>query len=357
MGGVDAAHPFFDALREALGFAKGAFPALALSGNLAEKRRLVLPTVFGTWKESLMAPGTQAAADLDAMGGGEVCVVRFADVQRAIEGSGAHLGRHAAERFGVRGVAVREIEVEFGHYARRAGVFEAAAALDAQPELAAAIGEQVARHVTRGSTAIVLFEPVMGLARAGAVMADVERAAGVRCAEMLSSVPSVPGRRWQDAIDAALKKAGVTVEKGEATAYEAAGRAVAAVKTDAGHTVRGSAFILATGRFVGGGIRRDAAFSETLFGLPVSCAGTPGSNPSIHDTTGRRISDRHAAFSAGVRTDDAMRPLGADDAPAFDNLYAAGAVIGDRGVVRGPSGMGLAILSGYLAGVNAVKAG
>jgi len=120
--------------------------------------------------------------------------------------------------------------------------------------------------------------------------------------------------------------------------------------------VRAKAFVLATGRFVGGGIGRDdGTFSETVFSLPVECIEMPSPNAPVGDLTGRRIADKHAAFSAGIRTDDRLRPLAANGGPAFDNLFSAGAVIGAYDTANGPSGIGLAILTGWLAGKNAAS--
>jgi glycerol-3-phosphate dehydrogenase subunit B len=342
-----------DSLTAALAFAREAFPALGLRGGGGADGVLVLPTVLGTWKKALLALSTQAPADLSSLGGRRLVLARFADVEAAGWRTGRELARHATDLFGVEVAAAQEIEIEFHALSRRMGAFEAAGALDSDASLAAMIGERVGRKLGNGGPAFVLFDPVLGIRDSARILREIETAAGVPCAEMLSTVPSVPGRRWQNAVETALANAGVQVVKDRALGFKAEGRTVSSIEIAGGATVHGRAFVLATGRFVGGGIRREAAFSEPLFDLPVACAGAANPDVPVGELVGRRISDRHTAFSAGVRVDDAMRPIGRDDKPAFENLYAAGVVIGDRAAAEGPAGMGDALLSGYIAGRNA----
>ncbi|MBI5529464.1 MAG: FAD-binding protein [Deltaproteobacteria bacterium] len=337
-------------LKDALSFAREAFLSLGLTGGAGAGGALVLPTVLGTWKKALLALSTQAPADLLSLEGRRLVVARFADVEAAGWRPGRELARQAADCFGVEIAAAQEIEIEFQALSRRMGAFETAAAIDADPSLAAMIGERIGRKVGNGAPSLVLVDPVLGIRDYARALREVEAAAGVSCAEMLPTVPSVPGRRWQNAIEAALANAGVRAIKARALGFKAAGHKVTSIGVSDGVTVNGTAFVLATGRFVGGGIRREAGFDEPLFDLPVVCAGTPNPDVPMGELVGRRISDRHTAFSAGVRVDDAMRPIGREGGPVFENLWAAGAVVGDRTVADGPSGMGNAILSGYLAG-------
>lgn len=342
-------------VRDALAFAREVFSSLGLTSGPADDGALILPTVLGAWKTALLAQATQAAADLDAIKGREWIVVRFADVESAAWRTGAELARQAAKRLGADPAPVREIEVELLAASRRLGVFEAAAALDDNDSLAALVGERIARKIGDRASAFALLDPVMGLRDYARVMREVGRSAGVACAEMLPTVPSVPGRRWQTAIEAALTNAGVAVIRAHASAFAADGRTVTSVRPANVPEVRAKAFVLGSGRFVGGGIRRDSEFFEPLFGIPVHCAGAPDPDVPVGDLAGRRISDRHAAFTAGVRVDDRMRPLDRFGSPVFENVFAAGAVIGDPSASDSPSGMGHAIVSGFQAGCNAAR--
>ena len=54
-------------------------------------------------------------------------------------------------------------------------------------------------------------------------------------------------------------------------------------------------------------------------------------------------------FSSGVRTDSRLRPLGADGEPLFENLFAAGDLIGGFDPSTERTGLGVALLTGLRA--------
>ncbi|MBI4832074.1 MAG: anaerobic glycerol-3-phosphate dehydrogenase subunit B, partial [Candidatus Lindowbacteria bacterium] len=58
-------------------------------------------------------------------------------------------------------------------------------------------------------------------------------------------------------------------------------------------------------------------------------------------------------LSTGIHVDNALRPLDAFGEPAYENLFAAGAIIGEYDYVGEKCGMGVAALTGYLAGERA----
>ena len=90
--------------------------------------------------------------------------------------------------------------------------------------------------------------------------------------------------------------------------------------------------------------------SERLLGLP------------LYDADGRRIDgiparrsarkgygNEQPLFSAGVRTDRRMRPLGAQGRPHHPRLFAAGDLLGGFDPGRERTGLGVALLSGIHA--------
>ena len=115
--------------------------------------------------------------------------------------------------------------------------------------------------------------------------------------------------------------------------------------------------VLATGRFTGGGIvEREGVVREALLGLP------------LFDDGGRRIDGdaarRHVRpgydtaqplFTAGLRSDEHLRPLDPRGRPALLNLVAAGEILGgfEPALIR--TGLGLALLSGIRAGRSLVE--
>jgi glycerol-3-phosphate dehydrogenase subunit B len=55
-------------------------------------------------------------------------------------------------------------------------------------------------------------------------------------------------------------------------------------------------------------------------------------------------------LSAGLRVDEALRPLDERGRPLHPRLYAAGAVVGGHEQATDGTGLGVAILTGWLAG-------
>ena len=163
--------------------------------------------------------------------------------------------------------------------------------------------------------------------------------------ELLCSPPSPHGWRLQQAI-------GLGVVQVEVTAVETAGRRITAVRTR-DRAVHGDAFVLATGRHIGGGLEAGRTTAERLLGLGVFYEGRPLASLGTRFQHLRYL-DSAAELRAGVMTDRRLRPLTADGDVAFDNLFAAGAVLGGYDYA-GPCGFGVPILTGWLAGRHAVK--
>jgi glycerol-3-phosphate dehydrogenase subunit B len=109
-------------------------------------------------------------------------------------------------------------------------------------------------------------------------------------------------------------------------------------------TLEGKGMILATGRFLGGGLTADRnGIRETAFGFPVSQppAGALWHRERFLDPGGHPINE------AGLEIDDQFRPLGRNGRPVFENVFAAGSVLAHQDWIRTKSGAGLAIATAY----------
>ena len=119
-------------------------------------------------------------------------------------------------------------------------------------------------------------------------------------------------------------------------------------------------WVLATGRFVGGGIVRRGALSEALLGLPVQASegGASGFHLARRPAATLTVRERRAPqplLAAGLRVDSQLHPLDLAGAPAHPWLFAAGAVIGGHEHADDGTGLGVAILTGWLAGRAAAR--
>ena len=112
---------------------------------------------------------------------------------------------------------------------------------------------------------------------------------------------------------------------------------------------------MASGRFLAGGLKRDGIALETVFGLPIDADGSWVDDEFIGNFTSDRPEARHAIFRAGLAYDSALRPKRKDHRLAAANLFAAGSILGGYDPAKDGSGMGVAILTGYLAGEHVAQ--
>jgi glycerol-3-phosphate dehydrogenase subunit B len=226
--------------------------------------------------------------------------------------------------------------------------FELAEALDAEGS-ERALADHLRLDLPAGVQA-VLLPPVLGWRRPG-LSARLSDALGIPCAEVLSAAPSVPGVRLQDALDRALNDGGVRRLDAEVRGGEGG-----SVWLEPGGATRAGAVVLATGKYIGGGIARAPGFREPVFDLPVFVRGRRLTSEWLPSLLGDVPEARHDAFLAGIRVDAELRPLGPGGAPARERLFAAGSVIAGYDPAVDKSGLGVAIFTGYLAGEAAARA-
>lgn len=163
--------------------------------------------------------------------------------------------------------------------------------------------------------------------------------------ELLASPPSPHGWRLQQAIGLGNVTASIT-------SFDTSRGRVVAARTDS-RAFRADAFVLATGRHIGGGLRAGRTTSEPLLGLGVFHEGSPLAElgPQLRHL---EYLDPAEQFRLGVATDKRLHPLDPEGRAPFSNLYAAGAVLGGYDYA-GPCGFGVPILTGWLAGRHAAR--
>jgi glycerol-3-phosphate dehydrogenase subunit B len=108
--------------------------------------------------------------------------------------------------------------------------------------------------------------------------------------------------------------------------------------------VQSRGVVLASGRFIGGGLHADRKrIRETIFDLPV-CQPTDRTKWHRRDFLDPR---GHPINEAGLETDDDFRPLNGSGRPAFKTLFAAGSILAHQDWIRTKCGAGLAIATAY----------
>jgi glycerol-3-phosphate dehydrogenase subunit B len=292
------------------------------------ERNLWLLSPLGCAKPAALAQSAIAAGDLRALPrDARPAVVALAGSQ-AIE---ARL-----QAAGLRRFFEKAFVLPLDFYTQRSD------ALRTLPEMARDIDERrdELAALLRRAGASHFFLPTLGFSPQ-----PIE--AGAPVFEMLSAPPSVPGLRLQRALDKALQAAGVEVRTG--IAERSAQGGVQIVRGVACEPVEAGAIVLATGRFIGGGIRSDSRLRETVFDLP-AFAGERQAMPALatEELFAQRARGRHAGLAAGVRVSEGLR--------LSDRIFAAGAVVGGYDQSRDEGGIGAAALLGIAAGRSAAQA-
>jgi glycerol-3-phosphate dehydrogenase subunit B len=348
-----AEHPYALAgasLEPGLEAVRGAAAAagLDLAGSLAANR--LLATAAGTLRPTCLAPPTMRV-DWD---GAHVLVAGLAGYRDFQADLVAAVLPAAAARLGVE-LEARPVTVDLPALHRRHLSGLELARLFEQPgfrgELAAALGGALA-----GAT-VVALPAVVGLEGAGEAASRLAGELGVPVAELSTVPPSVPGLRLELALTAALRRAGARIQVGTfvRVAPGSGGRVGSVQLQSPGHPQRVPVgrVVLASGGLASGGleVRLDGSLRETVAELPVWLP-----EAALGGLVGRQFFEPrgHPVNLAGVRVDEAMRPLDRDGAPLYENLFAAGGLLAhaDRGVEK--SADGIACATGWRAGLGAV---
>ena len=189
---------------------------------------------------------------------------------------------------------------------------------------------------------------VLGIHQFDQVIAELGELLGKPVFEIPTMPPSIPGMRLKEAFLQFLPAKGVHcrfqkhVLRAEHTPEGKflldVGRSEQEARLTAGSVV------LATGRFLGGGLQSDhATIREPIFNLPVF----QPQNRALWHRDRLFEPSGHAVNQAGLETDHMFRPLAAGGQPAFDNLFAAGIILAHQDWTRMKCGSGLSVATAY----------
>jgi glycerol-3-phosphate dehydrogenase subunit B len=211
---------------------------------------------------------------------------------------------------------------------------------------------QAVRPLIEGAECVGL-PAVLGMYRSPKVVSELTEWVGVPIFEIFTIPPSIPGVRLKEAFERGLREKGLVYFSRERVLNVQAGRG-GEFKIDlSGPTgkriILSPGIILATGRFIGGGLGADRKhLFETIFDLPVY---QPENRIKWHreDFFDRR---GHLINQAGLEIDDNFRPIDINGRPAFESLFAAGSILAHQDWKRMKCGTGLAAGTAF----GAVKA-
>ncbi|RJP63950.1 MAG: FAD-binding protein [Candidatus Abyssobacteria bacterium SURF_17] len=342
-------------LRQACDFLLDKVPGLQLDGSTAQN--LALPTILGTVKFTAFAPSSLAGGNLREMRDAHVLVVGV----RGLMFFQPHVCKQSLERYSslhapssIGRVEVVEADMPRLASAAPATPFEAARSFD-DPLTVEKFAQSLANSLPSDATHIAV-PPILGLNRHAETYEIISRELRPKIFELISPTFSVPGHRLQVELEAALQRNSVRVVTTDVVDAKRDGRIVRNLVLEdmkSKRTATAKSFIIATGKFSTGGLVANDFPKEPIFKLPLFVGGKRVDNGFVQDLLSWNVDGRQLFLSCGLHIDDSLRPLDTFGEPAYENLFAAGAVIGEYDYVTDKCGMGVAALTGYLVGENA----
>jgi glycerol-3-phosphate dehydrogenase subunit B len=322
-------------------------------GNHTDTNAL-LPTHGGTVKPTARYPASASAGLASARG--DVLLVGLGsmtdfDAQRAA----SHL-QATGVPFDVRGVTIQfpgdlRPDAKVTRYAKLLDTNGTVAVRGRDRPAREALAERVAPHLEDEDR--VGFPAVLGDDDPAAVREALGEKLRADIFEVPMGPPSLPGLRLEDQLFAALDEEGVSIETGNpVTGYEGGDSIERVFVEKNGAEIPNAAeeYVLATGGLVGKGIGSDRErVHEPIFDCHIP---HPGDRYDWFDTDA--FGD-HEFARFGVTTDDDLRPQTDRGDPEFENLRAAGSVLGGYDFAAEKSGSGVSIATGYAAGQTAAQ--
>ena len=323
---------------EALSSFTSLFPSPYSFHTIGEGNCLI-PTGAGTFRPTYLIPITMAAG------------ASFNKTDTLIAGFGAFKDFYAcyvADQLGSRGVSLSLPEAS--HHTTATALSR----LMENHSFRKSLGAEIKKHLD-GETRIG-FPALLGIRDPFQVKKDLEDRTGCECFEIPILPPSIPGMRIFNRFREWLIRKGVTFLLGHSVSKASlSGRrceGIAISNPPLSNFYSADRFILATGRFTGGGLAGDGKeIFEPIFHLPVA------QPRSREEWFGRSFfSDfPHPAHQAGLLTDPYLRPVDEKGGPLLENVWIAGSILAHHDSIGEKSREGIEIATGYKAAKHAIE--
>lgn len=198
----------------------------------------------------------------------------------------------------------------------------------------------------------VILPAILGIDRHQTIRATLQHIIGVSASEALGTIPSIPGARLRQALAKVITRRDIPVIRGRVVARTTDGDRLRSVTLESGIEVKASKFVLATGKFIGGGIAADEDFMEPALGCPVWIDYLGEQFESVNPLT-QTDADRHddqPLLMTGVAIDRQGRPQSRHGELVYSNVWTAGSVRAGASAM-----LGRAATEGWSAGERAAS--
>lgn len=214
------------------------------------------------------------------------------------------------------------------------------------------IGAEIKKQIGDGE--LVGLPAVLGLNDPMGVRKDLEKKTGVSVFEIPVLPPSIPGMRIFNRFKKWLIQRGATFLIGysvsKATLRGKRCEGIEIVHPPVTTVYSADRYILATGRFMGGGLKADREkVTEPVFNLPIP------QPESQEKWFGKSFSDNHPIHRMGILTDSSLLPVDETEKPILENVSIAGTILAGHHGLNEKSREGIEIVTGYWAAKKAME--
>ncbi|MFN2488383.1 MAG: glycerol-3-phosphate dehydrogenase subunit GlpB [Actinomycetota bacterium] len=344
-------HPYarvpVEAIAASIEWFKERVGAVRYAGSL--EANLVLPTALGAPKPTAVVPESMAGGDLRS--GRALAIGGFRTLKDFYP---AYLvgNLDGLSIEGAPDVAARAFEIDVPVHDADVTPLRLARLFDDAEFRKAVIADA---HVKIHGAGAVGFPAVLGLEDPTTVWQELQDGLGRDVFEIPTLPPSVPGIRLFRSLKGALRQAGATLVMGGKVvgAETTARRVLAVVARSAARPIAYHAghFVLASGGFASGGLEMDSRgdIKEVVFGLPLRAV--PGRGERFKP----QLLDRHPMATAGIATDDRLRPVDGGGNVVYENVFVAGATLAGAEPWREKSGDGISLATGHRAASQIIE--
>ena len=297
----------------------------------------LIPTGAGTYRPTYLIPPTMIART--SFEKGKVLIVGF-------RGFKDFYADYTADQLKCRGIVI-----PFSEFQGQEMIATSIARLMERGSFREALGREVKKHINGESR--IGFPALLGVHNPLRVKNDLEEIIGVEVFEIPILPPSIPGMRIFKHFKEWLIQRGVTFLLGHSV-LKANLNAKRCESIEVSHpplsqSYSADRFILATGRFIGGGLKADEEnIFEPLFNLPLL---QPGSRDNWFANS---FFNSHPIHQAGILTDSSFRPVNEKGEQLLDNVWIAGSILAGHDRIQEKSREGVEIATGYWAAISAM---
>jgi glycerol-3-phosphate dehydrogenase subunit B len=298
----------------------------------------LIPTGAGTYRPTYLIPSTMTAGI--SLKNGKMLIVGF-------KGFKDFYADYTADQLKCRGVVIPLSEFQGQEMSATA-----IARLMERQSFREALGSEVKKQV--GGESRIGFPALLGTRDPLGVKKDLEKIIGGEVFEIPILPPSIPGMRIFRHFKEWLIQRGVTFLLGHSVLKaNLRGKRCEAIEVShppLSQSYSADRFILATGRFIGGGLKADEEkLFEPLFNLPVL---QPGSRDNWFANS---FFNSHPIHQAGISTDSSFQPVNEKGEHLLDNVWIAGSILAGHDCIQEKSREGIEIATGYWAAKNAFQ--